>query len=87
LVSDQAWCWGWNGHGQLGDGTTEDRYTPVPMAYSEDATSITVGRGHICTVRMDGTAWCLGLNESGQVGDGTFADRWAPVEVELVRSP
>lgn len=26
------WAWGYNEHGQLGDGTTEDRWSPVPIA-------------------------------------------------------
>nr|WP_148282310.1 RCC1 domain-containing protein [Corallococcus coralloides] len=26
-----VWAWGWNDYGQLGDGTTTDRLTPVQL--------------------------------------------------------
>jgi len=29
-----AWAWGWNGFGQLGDGTADDRHTPIPVPLS-----------------------------------------------------
>jgi hypothetical protein len=63
-----AWCWGDNVFGQLGDGTTTDRWTPaqVPGSWS----SLTAGGAHSCGVKTDGTAWCWGNNGVGQLGDG-----------------
>ena len=74
-------CWGANGSGQLGDGTTTDRLTPVPVVGLSDATAIAAGDRHSCALRTDGTVACWGADHSGGVGDGTTTDRLTPVLV------
>jgi alpha-tubulin suppressor-like RCC1 family protein len=41
------WAWGWNGYGQLGDGTTTDRLTPVQVQrmWMADVVAIAGGTG------------------------------------------
>jgi alpha-tubulin suppressor-like RCC1 family protein len=82
LKSDgTVWSWGWNGFGQLGDGTYTDRYTPVQVSRLTAVTSLG-GRGyHSLAVRQDGSVWAWGLNTSGQLGDGTITNRNTPVQV------
>jgi alpha-tubulin suppressor-like RCC1 family protein len=64
-------CWGNNSEGQLGDGTTVNRRTPVPVTDLAGATALAAGRAHTCAVIGDGSARCWGQNLSGQLGDGT----------------
>ena len=40
------WAWGYNGHGQLGDGTDTDRHSPVQVGTATNWTSVTVGYEH-----------------------------------------
>jgi alpha-tubulin suppressor-like RCC1 family protein len=75
-----AYCWGDNDHGQLGDGTTVDRTTPVPVANGLSFASLTAGGGHTCGLTTAGTAYCWGYNFAGQLGDGTTVDRTTPRE-------
>ncbi|MBA3542161.1 MAG: hypothetical protein H0T79_21280 [Deltaproteobacteria bacterium] len=72
----QAWCWGNNVYGQLGDTTTTSRQTPVRLP--GDWRSLTLGEFHACGIRMDGTLWCWGQNEYGQLGIGTLVDSTSP---------
>lgn len=75
-------CWGWNSYGQLGDGTTTDRLTPVDVSgLSSGVASLTTGLYVGCVVTTNGAAKCWGRNNSGQVGDGTTEQRNTPVEV------
>jgi alpha-tubulin suppressor-like RCC1 family protein len=76
-----VWTWGYNGAGQLGDGTQLQRLTPVRVL--QLATGIGTGSGtqHALAVTSDGKAWGWGYNLSGQVGDGTAVMRLSPVQV------
>ena len=75
------WAWGWNMYGQLGDGTTTDRLTPVKVSGLTGVTAISVGFYHTVALKSDGTVWAWGYNGCGQLGDGTTTDRPTPVQV------
>ena len=82
LKSDgTVWTWGWNYHGQLGDGTNMDKYTPVKVIGLTGGTAISAGGGHSVALKSDGTVWAWGQNLVGQLGDGTYTYRNTPVQV------
>jgi len=87
-----AWAWGYNGYGQLGDGTTTQRTTPVQVkgpggsGYLTGVTAIAAGYYHSLAVKSDGTAWAWGYNTYGQLGDGTTTSRSTPVQVAATKS-
>ncbi|SEC67079.1 Alpha-tubulin suppressor [Nocardioides exalbidus] len=62
-----AWCQGRNDFGQLGDGTTTLRVSPVQVVGTGWA-RISTGGSFTCGVKLDGTLWCWGLNNFGQLG-------------------
>ena len=67
-------CWGYNHWGQLGDGTTQDRLTPVPVnGLPTAAASIATGATHACAVTVTGLIDCWGKNDAGQLGNGTIS--------------
>ena len=80
-----VWTWGTNGSGRLGDGTTEDRPTPVQVTGLENITAVAAGASHSLALASDGTVWTWGWswgwNASGQLGDGTVLDRSTPAQV------
>lgn len=82
-VSDagRAKCWGNNYRGQLGDGTTEPRKTPVRVDGLEHVVGIAAGGDHACALTEVGGVKCWGANYEGQVGDGTTQNRLTPVDV------
>ena len=77
------WCWGRNRHGNLGDGTEDNRDTPTQeVGMDTDWASVNAGGDHTCSMKEDGTLWCWGDNHHGQLGDGTTEHRSKPGEVE-----
>ena len=77
-----VWTWGNNGNGRLGDGTTTDRWTPVPASGLSEVTAIAAGGSHTVVLRTDGSVWTWGNNGNGRLGDGTTTDRWTPIPVQ-----
>ena len=76
------WCWGLNFQGQLGDGTTGDKSSPVQVgALGTLVAEIAAGNLHTCARKTDGTLWCWGNNDHGQLGDGTSKSKSSPVQV------
>jgi len=78
-----AYCWGRNQSGQLGDGTTTTRVSPIPTFGSTlfGFDRVSAGGQHTCAIALDGAAYCWGLNAQGQLGDATTVTRFVPTEV------
>ena len=73
-------CWGYNGHNELGDGTTAKRWIPVAVSGLGGVSAITTGARHGCALTR-GNVKCWGYNYYGQLGDGTNVNRAAAVDV------
>lgn len=69
--ASKAYCWGLNSHGQLGDGTTTSRLSPVPVTGGLSFAQVSAGWTHTCGKTSANVAYCWGENTYGAVGDGT----------------
>jgi alpha-tubulin suppressor-like RCC1 family protein len=75
-------CSGINEYGQVGDGTTKQRTTPVGVVgLSSGVRALATGGNFYCALTSAGTVKCWGNNVSGQLGDGSTTQRDAPVVV------
>ncbi len=82
LKSDgTVWATGLNTSGQLGDGTTANRQSPVQVSGLTNVVEISAGNTHSLFLKNDGTVWACGLNTNGQLGDGSLTQRTTPVQV------
>ena len=68
-----------NRYGYIGDGTTEDRYTPTKIL--DHVISVSLGDEHSGAITQDGSLYMWGCNYSGQIGDGTTEDRYKPTKI------
>jgi alpha-tubulin suppressor-like RCC1 family protein len=79
-TADQVFCWGYNAAGQLGDGTTSERLSPVRVqAGTLRFRRVTVGGVHSCAIATNGRAYCWG--QGGQLGNRSTTNSPAPVPV------
>lgn len=92
LLSDgSVVSWGHNPQGQLGDGTTTNRSTPVRVcavgqtapcsAFLSGVSGLVGGNDHTVALLTDGSVLAWGDNTFGQLGTGTTADSSTPVQV------
>jgi RHS repeat-associated protein len=82
-----VWSWGSNQMGQLGDGTTQLRATPVQVVGAgsvgvlSNVVAISAGPHHSVAVKSDGTVWSWGDNTYGELGNNSTSSSLAPVQV------
>jgi hypothetical protein len=77
-------CWGSNGVGQLGDGSTVARPIPVAvLGLPAPAVALAAGDDHSCALLGNGSVYCWGANQSGQIGPNAFQGSLTPVVVPI----
>ncbi len=81
IKEGKVWTWGYNGYGQLGDGTTINRATAVQVQGLSGFKAVSGGSYHSLALKDDGTIWAWGYGGYGQLGDGTWNTTYTPVQV------
>ena len=70
----QAWCWGSNDYGALGNSASLGGRIPVPVTGTQVWTALSAGADHTCALDDGGAAWCWGVNAYGQLGVATVSE-------------
>lgn len=79
----QAFCWGINTWGQLGNGSQGASLVPVPVSGGRTFSRIVAGRSTTCALDAAGDAWCWGINNGGH---GTSVN-FLPEPTQVVLAP
>ncbi len=77
----RVWAWGANARGQLGDGTTTPKTSPVAVVDLTDVTRLTAGTASVLALDTAGSVWSWGANDEAQLGVGDTVDRMSPTAV------
>jgi alpha-tubulin suppressor-like RCC1 family protein len=88
-IDGTLWAWGQNLHGQLGDGTKNNKSSPVQIGTLNNWKQVSGGiairddinSGYALAVKTDGTLWAWGANLNGILGDSSSIDKVSPVQV------
>lgn len=87
LTTDgSAYCWGNNGAGQVGDGTTTNRAQATAVLGGHHFVSIATRVDHTCALDTAGAGWCWGTGLNGTLGSGTASGNPQPTPVQVQTS-
>ncbi len=81
LIDAKVMCWGNNGSGSIGDGSTTQRDVPTEVPNVTGVTQISSGYYHTCAVLTDTTIKCWGRGISGELGNATTTSSYTAVAV------
>ena len=86
MSNGTAYCWGYDGEGEVGVGTNSDQYaTPQTLALT-NVLKIDGGGDHGCALLSDQSVHCWGGNFYGEVGDGTGTEQDSPVATGITNA-
>jgi YD repeat-containing protein len=84
LTNDgRVYAWGWNKHGQLGNGGyTTNKTFPIYLQGVTGVKAISAGYLHTVALAADNSVWAWGGNSSGQLGNNSTYNSAIPVQVD-----
>ncbi|HHG84292.1 MAG TPA: hypothetical protein ENJ82_06040 [Bacteroidetes bacterium] len=83
-------CWGYNGYGQMGNGTNNNSLNPTSITTLSEVLDMQLAGGNYasgCAWLADSTMWCWGYNGYGQLGNGNNSNQSSPVQVQGLTGP
>jgi alpha-tubulin suppressor-like RCC1 family protein len=80
-IAGDVWGWGVGGNGQIGDGSTSNRQSPLKInaLHGKSIRALAVGDAHSVALEGQRTVWTWGWNGAGQLGDGSQVERHSPI--------
>jgi alpha-tubulin suppressor-like RCC1 family protein len=88
-TTGKAYCWGYDGEGDLGNGGTTN--SGVPVAVSQGSvlySDVAAGVDHGCALTPAGAAYCWGFNQYGELGiSGNTTEQNSPQAVTTSGTP
>jgi len=80
-TNGKAYCWGRNGSGQLGDGTTTMRVEPTAVSANLKFKDIAIGSDHACGISSNDEVYCWGNGNAGKLGTHSADNKLTPTKV------
>ena len=79
------YAWGYNGYGQLGNGTKTTEDTPVTVTFPSGVTAIAIAAGEDLSLALgsDGNVYAWGDGNLGALGQGNQRNSSTPLKVPL----
>lgn len=78
----KLWSFGSNSYGELGDGTTNIKTSPVQIKSEVQFLQVSAGDRFSLAIDSDGNLWSWGKNDEGQLGDGTTTNKAIPEQIK-----
>jgi alpha-tubulin suppressor-like RCC1 family protein len=79
-LDGSLWCWGFNGTGQLGNGSLVDASSPVAILPGTQWIDVAAGTNHTCALDAAGLLYCWG--QGGYLGDGRTTSALGPEQID-----
>lgn len=75
------WTWGYNGEGQLGDGTLTNKEVPTQIGAGTNWKTVSNNFSNSFGIKTNGTIWGWGNNSKGQLGIGNLVNKLIPTQI------